>query len=366
MDADSLPDHFFASVVREEVWAIDNESYRLLEERRESGFAVCRSRDGIPHLVAGDHLPVLDPESHRLIGVDPAELLRMLEDTVGLDEAALLKILERFAASAPLRARVIRRARYVSNGRIDDAQSTTCLVVTSTGPGFRRSIVCTEDRIEAHLHLFANQTPDPPSAVSDLRNLPILWSGGSASILFHEALGHPAERGLMPAGLPTWLRVSDRPSGAALGSMAFDDCGVASSERDLSSGERPGCFRRESFRSVPLRRMSNLHAEIIADSNPIELPDQFIAVRLIGEGGYDPLHDRIRLSVTLAELVEGERSTPIAPFEIGGSREQVLRSIIAGEGPPITYPGVLCAEDGQRIPVGSEAPLLLSKPWAIP
>ncbi len=360
-----IPEHFYASVVREELWSVDTENRRLLEERRETGFAICRNVAGYPRITAGDHLSILDADSHRLIGVDPEGLEQMLEGSLELDQTPLIAAVSRFAIATPLRVRVTRRARYVSNGSVHDAQSTTFLVVTASAPGLRRSVICTEDELESHLPLFMNGGHSTHPTTLEQRDLPILWAGGSASVLLHEALGHPAERGMSPDAHPAWLSVLDRPSGASLGSMAFDDCAVATEERLLSGGESPGCLRRESFRSDPIRRMSNLHVEVTPNAPSIELPERFMTVRFLGAGGFDPLTDRIRLTVTHAELNEGETSRHMAPFELEYPRERILRSIIAGEGPPITYPGVMCGEDGQRVPVGSAAPLLLSQSWRV-
>ena len=142
--------------------------------------------------------------------------------------------------------------------------------------------------------------------------------------------------------------------------MQYDDCGEFSELRSLSAGMRPGCFRRESFRDVPLRRMSNLHVETKAGAPGIELPKRFIAVKLIAGGGYDPLTDRIRLAISVADLVDGDDVSSMAPFAIEESRAELGLSITAAEGPSIAYPGVLCWEDGQRLPVGSSAPVLMT------
>src|SRR5205085_8504167 len=118
------------------------------------------------------------------------------------------------------------------------------------------------------------------------RPLPIVWRNGSAAVLLHEAIGHAAEHAHARLEWPRWLRARD----------------VARDGRtaDLIEAQPPPALRRQSFRDVPLRRMTDLRFEQIGA--PFELPAERIEVFLISSGTYEPLTQTISIDVSVADL----------------------------------------------------------------
>lgn len=190
-----------------------------------------------------------------------------------------------------------------------------------------------------------------PEARMSYRKLPILWRNGSAAVLLHEAVGHAAEHSAPPVEWPPWLLVSDEPS------IPVDDCGDEPRRADLLS-EPPSCARRESFRDVPLRRMTTL---VVRHSGaPLEVPDEHIEVQLVAGGGYDALTDTVLVNVSVADLVHDGKRHRLRPFKIREQRSAIARSLCGATGEPIRYPGVICSREGQEIVVGSFAPVMMT------
>lgn len=181
----------------------------------------------------------------------------------------------------------------------------------------------------------------------DYHELPIVWHRGSASVLLHEAAGHAAEHEHARLEWPSWLSVRDEPL------FAIDDIGNRTRAADLLAGEAPSSLRRESFRDVPLRRMSNL---VVRGNAPFEMPDRRIDIHLLAGGSYEPLDETVTVHVAAAKL--GERWLP--PFTIHESRAAVARAINGATGEPRRSPGVVCSAEGQELVVGSSAPAMLT------
>jgi hypothetical protein len=150
------------------------------------------------------------------------------------------------------------------------------------------------------------------------RRAPILWKNGTASILLHEAHGHPLEQGLVPLGLPDWLRV-----------------------------EVPLAQRRASFRDVPLRRMQLVR--VTQRDAPFEIGEDLIEVYMVDGGTYEALDDTIRIRVSASSS---------GPFELIESRANLV--FLGARGEAQRYPGVVCSREGQELVVGSYAPDILT------
>ena len=142
--------------------------------------------------------------------------------------------------------------------------------------------------------------------VAPLRALPIVWKNGSAAVLLHEAIGHASEHGRRSIGWPSWLSV-----------------------------DAPLTLRRETFRDVPLPRMTYLVAT--QTDAPFVLPEARIEVNLISGAG---------------------------PFTIRRTRSEIAASLAGATGDPVRYPGVICSREGQKLYVASHAPLLVTGPLA--
>ncbi|HEX7154791.1 MAG TPA: hypothetical protein VF618_25130 [Thermoanaerobaculia bacterium] len=238
------------------------------------------------------------------------------------------------------RVRIVATARRIGDVRVDD--------VTLTVTRGARSIVTTPEQLHADLrHLDAGDA----NAGAASRTMPILWKNGSAAVLLHEAAGHAAEHQHAPLAWPAWLTVHDEPR------AAVDDCGEPTRVTDLLR-EAPASYRRESFRDVPLRRMSNLVAR--QHGAPFELPPQRIEIELLTGGVYEPLTETVSLFVSAATLVDGDATQPLAPFVITETRAAIVGALRGATGEPLRYPGVVCSSEGQEVVVGSHAPLVLT------
>jgi hypothetical protein len=239
------------------------------------------------------------------------------------------------------RVRAVATARRIGSAIITETTMTITMrhvsIVTSAEFAPRdaaalRQLVATEARME-------------------YRNLPIVWKNGSAAVLLHEAVGHAAEHNAGGVEWPWWLRVSDEPT------YLVDDCGNTARCTDLLS-ESPASLRRESFRDVPLRRMSTV--VVRQQQAPFELADERIEVHLVAGGNYDALTDTVTVNVEIAELVTGGASRRIRPFAMRRSRRAVAESLAGATGEPVRYPGVICSREGQEIMVGSYAPVMVT------
>jgi hypothetical protein len=99
---------------------------------------------------------------------------------------------------------------------------------------------------------------------------------------------------------------------------------------------------------------------VIADHRgaPAIAFDKYIDVHLAGMGRYDAITDEVALTVACAEIVDGERREPLAPFEIRESRVSICRALAGAAGSPERYPGVVCSTDGQKLIVTCAAPVI--------
>lgn len=172
---------------------------------------------------------------------------------------------------------------------------------------------------------------------------PLVWRHGSAAVLLHEAVGHAAEHNAPRIAWPEWLTVHDEPS------FALDDDGNEARIADLMR-EPPSCMRRESFRDVPLRRMTNVVAR--QHGAPFELPRGFVEIHLVAGGSYDPLTDMVTIDVAVSSA---------GAFTWRRRRAEIAESIVGATGEPLSYPGVICSREGQELAVGSFAPVMITR-----
>jgi len=148
----------------------------------------------------------------------------------------------------------------------------------------------------------------------------IVWQNGSAAVLLHEAFGHANEHDAAPVTWPSWLSI-----------------------------DAPLASRRETFRDVPLMRMTHLIAR--QTNAPFVMPDERIEVQLVAGGAYDPMTDVVTVDVAVSSA---------GPFTIRRSRAEIAASLAGASGEPIRYPGVICSREGQELYVASHAPLMIT------
>jgi hypothetical protein len=296
-----MPD-FFAMATRDELWSRG----ALIETRISHGQAVQSGKE----IVATDRL---DDRS-----------LRAACDAAGAQLANVV------AGLTDARVRIVTTAK--AKGVHTTITVTVADVSIVTTPAYLRS------DYDALLNLLAPATAHPPS-----RPLPIVWRGGSGAVLLHEAAGHAAEHHHQPLSWPAWLRVRDEsPEGAA----------------DLLAGEQPRALRRQSFRDVPMPRMTSVLVEHI--HAPAEIPSHRIEVHLVSSGAYEPLTETVTIRASIADLVEDSRRRRLPSFTFRATRQQIARALAGAGGNARRYPGVICSREGQELLVGSYAPMLVT------
>ncbi|HYM59422.1 MAG TPA: hypothetical protein VEZ11_00875 [Thermoanaerobaculia bacterium] len=328
--------HEFAMAVRDELWA-RGDARSPSDVRVGSGIA----RDDGRTIVASDRIGD-----------------RALRDELsGHCETQMSALVPTIRAADDASVRAVVRARWVRAGDREASDASASLSITI--PYAARSLSIVTDAANAvgdlkRLRELARTEPEGQAV--DYRSLPILWLDGSGAVLLHEAAGHAAEHDHPPVSWPHWLSVLDEPG------EFIDDTGAAATSADLLAGVAPSARRRETFRDVALRRMSNLIAA--HDDAPCEVPSNRIEVHLLVGGSYEPLDEMVSLFVIVADLVARDRSRRLPPFVIRETRAAIAAALTGAGGSPVRYPGVACSREGQDLVVGSSAPNLLTAGFA--
>ncbi|MGA7616292.1 MAG: hypothetical protein WBX15_14045, partial [Thermoanaerobaculia bacterium] len=275
--APPMPEHSFLELRRDETWIVRSGTSRMARRTDDAGTSIAISSGSLMrfeiHSGVDDPLP---PPFDRAGEEElPARMRNLLETLRGpLD--SLLPNLD--AAPEAASIRVVTRIRGVVTPERDQrAHVDGSVVVVIHAPG-QASVTGSPDLLQSRL-VTASDPAGPEIEHVDPMSLPILWIGGSGAVMLHEVVGHPAERGIFTPDLPTWIEVTDSPTGG-FAPAEIDDAGRATSARVLSRGESPSSFRRASFRDVPLIRMSNL--SVSSSGAPFEIPQRRIEVDRVG------------------------------------------------------------------------------------
>lgn len=348
-----IPDHLYACSRQDELWRIRGSGRELQETRTEEGHCLTTVRSGAITIEATDDFTRTYSERFTAPG-RIAEELRALRPRT---ETMLQRLLAARAniPDAWLRIMTTVRAVQSEQQRAFSATITATLRIQRQGQS-PLSITTDPEHVPEHLALLGSCARSDEEVEVDYRLYPVLWKHGSGAVLLHEAIGHPAEQSRF-MHWPEWLEVRDDPAAEALGRTTLDDTAQPVSTRLLSAGEAPAALRRESFREVPLRRMTSL---VVTSSRPAALAPERIEVLLLGGGSYDITTDRVSLEVSAARLLSGSGSRSLAPFRFVETRESIRRVLRGSHGTAATYPGVICGDEGQRLPVGAIAPDLLT------
>lgn len=333
MASPAIPPHALSLERIEERWIVDEGRPRLLELRAEGG--VTRLAAGETTFRARSTPFFPKPDSFG----GPADRVF----------AALLDALPP-GASFHVRRVALGRTAVPDGGA---ARRDTSRFCTVRGEGGTLVLPLSVDAPDILLEALDLLESAATGVRADIHELPVAWLRGTAAVLFHEAIGHPAEAGAPPVRWPGWLRVVDDPAASALVSAEFDDVGRPISSADLTRGERPAALRRESYRDEPLVRMTNL--VVTAHAPAFALPDPRIDALLLGGGRWDPASDLVTIRVIRARRIADGVASPVTPFTWRAPRVAIPSLLGGGGGDVSAYPGVLCADEGQRIPVGSLA-----------
>jgi hypothetical protein len=229
------------------------------------------------------------------------------EQLVRACDAALGEARATVAALRDARVRVIVRAAREND--VESVETTMTIAIDGV------SVVTTPSNAIADYELLHRAR----NGEAPLRG-PIVWLNGSAAVLLHEAFGHASEHDVAPVTWPSWLSI-----------------------------EAPLASRRETFRDVPLMRMTHLIAR--QTNAPFSLPVDAIEVQLVAGGAYDPITDIVTIGVAVSSA---------GPFTLRRSRAEIAASLAGASGEPIRYPGVICSREGQELYVASHAPVTIT------
>jgi hypothetical protein len=244
---------------------------------------------------------------------------QMIEATDARDERLVRACDEAIdAARSSVAALGDARVRVVVRAMRENGDETVQTTITVTIGGV--SIVTTPADALHDYELLRTLAESKPTTT--IGSLPIIWQNGSASVLLHEAVGHASEHGAASVPWPPWLSV-----------------------------DVPLVPRRETFRDVPLPRMTHLVARQLGA--PFALPDQRIEVQLIAGGAYDPVTDVVTINVAVST---------VGAFTIQRTRTQIAASLSGAIGEPVRYPGLICSREGQELYVPSHAPVMITDP----
>jgi TldD protein len=215
--------------------------------------------------------------------------------------------------------------------------------------------------------------------------MPVVLAGGSGGILFHEACGHGLEAdailkdasvyagrvGQLVAS-PLVTLVDDGTMDLEWGALAIDDEGRPSARNVLiengvltdymwdwlqshKDGRRSsGNGRRESYRSLPLVRMTNTF--LLAGT---EDPDEIVAqtpygiyVKQLSGGQVNTATGDFTFGTSEAYLIEdGKLTAPLRDCQLIGNGPEILSRVDAVGTDFAMTPGT-CGKDGQSVPVG--------------
>ncbi len=217
-------------------------------------------------------------------------------------------------------------------------------------------------------------------------SMPVVVGGGFGGVLFHEMTGHGLEADHVQKGAsvyagklgevvaqPLLTAYDDGRLPGEWGSDAIDDEGTATQKTPVIEGGRLTAFlhdrrsaaregaartgngRRESFRHLPIPRMTNTYiapGEAEPEAIIAEVARGFYAVSFAG-GQVDPATGDFVFGVNEGYLIEGGTVTrPCRGATLVGNCLQALAAIDA-VGDDFWMKTGICGKGGQKVPVGT-------------
>jgi TldD protein len=217
-------------------------------------------------------------------------------------------------------------------------------------------------------------------------SMPVVVGGGFGGVLFHEMTGHGLEADHVQKGASVYAGKLGEPVAQPLltayddgrmpgewGSDAIDDEGAPTRKtkviedgrlvaflHDRQSAERDhvpqtGNGRRESFRYLPIPRMTNTYiapGEVEPEAIIADVEQGFYAVSFAG-GQVDPATGDFVFGVNEGYLIEGGKVTrPCRGATLVGNCLQALAAIDA-VGNDFWMKTGICGKGGQKVPVGT-------------
>ncbi|MCS7199904.1 MAG: TldD/PmbA family protein [Caldimicrobium sp.] len=221
--------------------------------------------------------------------------------------------------------------------------------------------------------------------------MPVVLAGSAGGTMIHEAVGHGLEADHAEEGLSIYsgklgervasplITVIDDPTIPNLyGSYLVDDEGVEARKtlliengilRDflydqytaLKYGKRSnGHGRRQSFRNLPLPRMSNTYIApgTTKTEDILKSIEKGLLVRKMGGGEVNPLTGDFVFEVREGYYIEkGEIAYPVKGATLVGNGPKVLE-IIDGVSEDLHFEAGTCGKDNQGVPVSDGQPTL--------
>ncbi|HEX2707563.1 MAG TPA: TldD/PmbA family protein [Solirubrobacterales bacterium] len=217
-------------------------------------------------------------------------------------------------------------------------------------------------------------------------SMPVVVGGGFGGVLFHEMTGHGLEADHIQKGASVYVgKLGEQVAQPLLnayddgrlpgewGSDAIDDEGAPTQKTQLIEGGRLTAFlydhlsaerdgvgatgngRRESFRHLPIPRMTNTYiapGDVTPEEIIAEVERGFYAVSF-GGGQVDPATGDFVFGVSEGYLIEGGRVTrPCRGATLIGNCLEALAAIDAVGNDFFMKTGI-CGKGGQKVPVGT-------------
>ncbi len=220
---------------------------------------------------------------------------------------------------------------------------------------------------------------DSPAGTMD-----VVMSNGWGGVLVHEAVGHPLEADNIAKGIGAFTGKVDQKVAAECftmvdngtipnyrGTINFDDEGTQAQKNvliengvlngymtDILSGKqldmkRTGNGRRESYRHIPIPRMTNTYIQKGSD-NPEDILSSTkngIYVQSLGGGSVNPITGMFNFVCREAYLIEdGKKTKPVRGATLTGSCMDIISKVDA-VGDDLDFGVGFCGKSGQTAEV---------------
>ncbi|MBC7254420.1 MAG: TldD/PmbA family protein [Actinobacteria bacterium] len=237
--------------------------------------------------------------------------------------------------------------------------------------------------LQALTMLEARPAPSGPMAV--------VIANGTGGVLFHEACGHGLEADAVYKKASVFAgRLGEKVASPLVnafddatlvnrwGSFAYDDEGVRAGrtpliregvlvgyindrKRAMRDGTEPtGNGRRQSYRHVPIPRMSNTYIEAGRERGEDIIADTELGLyaRKLGGGEVNPVTGDFIFAVTEGYMIRGGKvAEPVKGATLIGNGPRVLLDIDA-VGSDLDFDTGMCGKEGQAVPVCTGQPTL--------
>ena len=361
-------------------YATEGTALRIEVPARNAPGAVCETEAGAHEVpVVVEHLKRCD-EAGRGAGKDVRQVTAVHNSSI--DEELLANCLGEIRESTCARTRLIVQVVASRDGIIQVGQEAPGELMGAEfyGKHDPAEVAATAAR-RALVMLGARPSPAGRMAV--------VMNSGTGGVLLHEACGHGLESDHVHKGASVYagkigemvaseiVSASDNPTRRGLwGSYEYDDEGTPSQatliidkgvllsylydRHDAMKDGVPstGNGRRQSFRNVPIPRMSNTYIEP-GDSEPADIISgtaSGLYAAKMGGGQVDPTTGDYVFGVSEGYLIEdGEISGAVRGAVLIGNGPRTLE-IIDAVGNDLSFEEGTCGKEGQGVPVTTGGP----------